>query len=131
MNTVVDASVVVAAVTDSGRAGTWAERILADGELFAPQLVLVEATNALRRLEMSRRLTRLEASEARRDVLDLEVTLLPFEPFADRVWELRGSVTSYDAWYVAAAEALEISLSTLDRRLSRAAGTTCRFRLPT
>jgi predicted nucleic acid-binding protein len=53
-----------------------------------------------------------------------------FEPFAGRVWELRRNLTSYDAWYVAVAEALDLPLATLDRRLGRATGTSCRVRVP-
>ena len=49
---------------------------------------------------------------------------------ADRVWELRGNLTSYDAWYVAVAEAYECPLATLDLKLSRATGPACRFRVP-
>ena len=33
---------------------------------------------------------------------------------------LRGTVTAYDAWYVAVAEALDCNLATVDHRLSRA-----------
>ena len=130
MTTVVDASVLVAATTDAGADGSWAEGVVARGEVIAPHLVLVEATNILRRLERSRQLTRLEATAAQRDVLDLDIVLLPFEPFAERVWELRQNVSSYDAWYVAAAEAFGVPLATLDRRLSRASGPSCRFLLP-
>jgi len=43
---------------------------------------------------------------------------------ADRV--LRNNLTSYDAWYVALAEALGCPLATLDKRLVRAAGPTCK-----
>jgi len=130
VTTVVDASVLVAATTDAGADGSWAEGVVARGEVIAPHLVLVEATNILRRLERSRQLTRLEATAAQRDVLDLDIVLLPFEPFAERVWELRQNVSSYDAWYVAAAEAFGVPLATLDRRLSRASGPSCRFLLP-
>jgi predicted nucleic acid-binding protein len=130
MTCVVDASVLVAATSDSGPVGSWAERIVACGPLLAPHLVLVEATNILRRLEKARRLTPLEASAARRDVLLLDVELAPFAPFAERVWQLRHNLTSYDAWYVAVAESLAVPLATLDRRLARAAGPTCRFLLP-
>ena len=130
MSAVVDASVLVAATTDAGAEGTWAEQVLGEGNLVAPHLVLVEATNILRRLERSKLLSRLEATAAQRDLLDLDVLLVPFEPFAARVWDLRGTITSYDAWYVAVAEALELPLATLDRRLSRATGPSCRFRLP-
>ena len=131
MSAVVDASVLVAAATDAGREGTWAEQVLAEGNIVAPHLVLVEATNILRRLEASRILDESEAALAREDVLSLDLALVPFGPFAERVWELRRDVTSYDAWYVAVAEALRLPLATLDRRLSRASGPVCRFRLPT
>ena len=130
MSAVVDASVLVSATTDAGPDGAWAEQVLGEGNLLAPHLVLVEATNILRRLERSRLLSRLEATAAQRDIVDLELSLVPFEPFAERVWALRGTITSYDAWYVAVAEALELPLATLDRRLNRASGPACRFRLP-
>lgn len=130
MSVVVDASVLVAAATDAGRDGAWAEGIVEEGDLVAPHLALVEATNILRRLELAGLLGRLEATAAQRDLLRIGLELVPFEPFAERVWELRGSLTSYDAWYVAVAEGLDVPLATLDRRLSRATGPSCRFRLP-
>jgi len=130
VSAVVDASVLVAATTYAGAEGTWAEQVLGEGNLVAPHLVLVEATNILRRLERSKLLSRLEATAAQRDLLDLDVLLVPFEPFAARVWDLRDTITSYDAWYVAVAEAFELPVATLDRRLSRATGPSCRFRLP-
>ena len=43
----------------------------------------------------------------------------------------KGSLTAYDAWYVALAEALGIPLTTLDERLARAHGPACEFRDPT
>lgn len=131
MTAVVDASVLVAATADAGPEGIWAEGIVGDGPLAAPHLVLVEATNILRRFELIKRLTPLEAASARRDVLHLDIDLFPFEPFADRVWELRSNLTCYDAWYVAIAEALDIPLATLDRRLASATGPACRFLIPT
>ena len=131
MNVVVDASVLVAATTDAGTVGAWAERIVTENDVVAPHLVLVEATNILRWLERQRDLTTTDASAAHRDLLDLDLHLVAFEPFAARVWELRRTVTSYDAWYVAVAEAFEVPLATLDRRLSRASGPRCRFLVPT
>jgi predicted nucleic acid-binding protein len=49
------------------------------------------------------------------------------DPFAERIWELRHAITSYDAWYVAIAEALRLPLATLDKRLARARGPKCEF----
>jgi predicted nucleic acid-binding protein len=130
MIVVVDASVLVAATCDSGPEGVWAEAILEAGDLVAPHLAQVEAANVLRRLERSKHLTRLEATAAHEDLLRLNIELLPYEPFAERAWELRANLTSYDAWYVAMAEMAELPLATLDRRLARAAGPTCRFLTP-
>jgi len=65
-----------------------------------------------------------------RDLVDLRVHLFPFEPVADRVWERRGNLSAYDAWYVALAESLETDLITLDRRLAKAPGPRCSFVVP-
>lgn len=63
-------------------------------------------------------------------LLRLDIELFPFEPIAARIWQLRHNLTCYDAWYVAVAETLGLPLATLDGRLSRAPGPTCRFLLP-
>ena len=81
-------------------------------------------------MELSGQLSRAEAAIAHRDLLRLDMATFPFAPFAERVWALRGSVTSYDAWYVALAEALDCPLATLDRKLSRADGPLCDFLVP-
>jgi predicted nucleic acid-binding protein len=130
VNTVVDSSVLVAALIDTGADGDWAEQILASGFPVGPEMVRTEATNVLRRLELSKALPRPEANAAFEDLMLLELELLPFDPFAQRVWELRHTVTSYDAWYVAIAEAYDLPLATLDERLSKASGPRCRFLLP-
>lgn len=127
---VLDASVLVAAVVDRGPEGEWAEGLIESAQLLAPHLAPVEATNILRRLERAGRLTPGEAGVARHDLLLLDLELFSFEPFADRVWELRRNLTAYDAWYVAVAEALETPLATLDQRLARAPGPRCEFRTP-
>ena len=130
MTVVIDASALVAALVDSGSEGDWADEITASGTLLAPELILVETANTLRRLDALDAITRLEATSAFRDLLRLELELFPFAPFAERVWELRGNLTSYDAWYVAIAEAFECPLATLDRKLSHASGPSCAFLVP-
>ena len=44
----------------------------------------------------------------------------PHRPLLQRCWELRQTVTAYDAAYIALAEALGSVLMTADTRLSRA-----------
>jgi predicted nucleic acid-binding protein len=130
LSIVVDASVLIAATVDAGPAGIWAEGVLESGDLHAPELVLVEATNILRRLERAKKISSAEAAIAHQHHLQLPLALYPFEPAAERVWELRHTLTSYDAWYVALAEMLELPLATLDGRLARASGPSCAFVLP-
>lgn len=130
MTVVVDASAVVAALVDGGDEGTWAERVLASEDIAAPHLMLVEATNILRRAAASGEISEDIATLAHADLRDLRVSLFPYPPFAERVWALRGNITAYDAWYVAVAERLDAPLMTLDRRLARAPGTDCRFLTP-
>ncbi|MBY5162073.1 type II toxin-antitoxin system VapC family toxin [Salsipaludibacter albus] len=127
MTVVADASIVVAALVDSGSAGQWAADVVAAEPLVAPHLLPVEAANILRRAERHGQLSPDTASLAHADLVELAMDLLPFEPFAERAWELRANVTSYDAWYVAIAEQLDVPLATLDLRLVGAPGTTCQF----
>jgi predicted nucleic acid-binding protein len=127
---VVDASVVVAALVDTGAEGRWAERVLATDDLAAPHLLPVEAANILRRLALQGEISDDAAALAHADLLDLRVALFPYVLDAWRAWELRHNVTTYDAWYVALAESLEVELATLDARLAQASGPRCGFRLP-
>ncbi len=130
MTLVVDSSVIVAALTDPGRVGRWAEGLLVAAPLAAPHLMPVEVANVLRRLALAGDISADVASLAHRDLLSLRVELFPYAECAVRVWELRANVTAYDAWYVALAEALGARLATLDARLSRAPGPRCHFATP-
>lgn len=127
MTIVVDASVVAAAITDTGRAGMWANERLTSDNLAAPHLMPVEVASVLRRAALAGKISADSASLAHRDLLDLSVGLFAYEDLAERVWELRGNFTSYDGWYVALAEQLDCPLVTLDNRLARAPGATCEF----
>ena len=130
MSAVVDASLLVAALVDSGPDGAWAEEVVSDGPLYAPELVSVEATNILRRLERAKQITSAAANAAYEDLLQLDLDLFPFQPFAQRIWELRHNVISYDAWYVALAESISLPLATLDKKLAKTKGIACEFLTP-
>jgi predicted nucleic acid-binding protein len=130
VSVVVDSSVVVAALVDTGVDGAWAENILEQGWLYAPEHLRVEAANVLRRLERGRQITEQEANAAFEDLVELNIELHAFEAFSERIWEIRHNVSIYDGWYVALAEALDLPLATLDGRLARADGTRCRFLTP-
>lgn len=85
------------ALVESGSRGAWAEAIVSGGGLHAPELVLAEASNALRTLEASRRISAVAASTGFELLTQLELQLHPFAPFADHIWNLRRSLTVYDA----------------------------------
>jgi len=127
---VVDASVVVAALAGSGAHGGWAAQTLAGAHLTAPHLMPVEVANVLRRHQVLGTLSSDVATLAHADLLDLDVDLYPYEAVADRVWDLRATLTGYDASYVALAERIGAPLATLDVRLARAPGPACRFLTP-
>ncbi len=130
MSLVVDASVVAAALVDTGPDGTWADGVLGSEDLLAPHLMPVEVANVLRRLAISGDISTESASLAYADLLKLRIALFAYEPFAERVWELRGGLTAYDGWYVALAETVDAPLATLDNRLSRSSTIRCQFVTP-
>jgi predicted nucleic acid-binding protein len=99
-------------------------------EIVAPHILPAEVANYLRGAERRGEIPAGIAALAHADLAVMEIEFLPYEPFADRIWELRHTVTPYDAWYVAIAEALDAELATLDQRLARAEGPRCRFVTP-
>ena len=130
MTLVVDASVVVAVLADSGPDGEWASEILAGESLAAPHHMTIEAANILRRAALAGDISGDTASLAHGDLQALRIDLAPYTPLADRCWELRENLTIHDAAYVALAEVLDAPLATLDRRLRRAPGPRCAFATP-
>ena len=127
---IVDASVVVAAFLGPPSVDGWARATLGQLGLAAPHLMPAEVCQRMRRHAALGAREAGVASVAVSDLRGLRVELHPFEPFAERVWELRETVSAYDAWYVALAEAFELPLVTLDARLARAPGPRCSFVLP-
>ncbi len=128
---VVDASFVMVLLSNgSDGTTTWANDVIRGADLVAPHLMPVEVASALRTGERREIITHEQAALTYQDLVDLDVELYPFEPFAARVWELRHSVSPYDAWYVALAERLGVPLVTLDRRLARTVDGRCEFTLP-
>jgi predicted nucleic acid-binding protein len=118
---VVDASVLATALGDDAADGDAARERLRGEDLAAPEIVDLEVTSVWRRTLREER----RASLALADLADLPLRRAPHLPLLARCWELRHNLTPYDAAYVALAEALEVTLVTADRRLSRATGVQC------
>lgn len=123
---VCDASALVAVLLDGGTDGRWATDALLGVELAAPQLVVFEAGNIIRRHELAGLVSDDQAAQAHADLLDLTIEQWPYELLAPRAWQLRRNLSIYDASYVALAELLGITLVTLDRRIAGAPGLRCR-----
>lgn len=119
MRWVVDAASVTAYLLGDALA---VERQALRNEAHAPALLDVEVTQVLRNLLRGGRIDPVVAGACREDLDALRVRRHPDRVLLARAWELRDVCTTYDALYVALAEALEASLVTRDRRLARAAG---------
>ena len=124
---VVDASLIAAALVQKDAVGAWAIDTIDRAALFAPHLLFVEVANCLRHVLNRGELAEPAAELSHATLQEFAVQLFPYRPFAPRVWELRHNVKPYDAWYVALAEALDLPLATLDRRLTQATGPRCAF----
>jgi predicted nucleic acid-binding protein len=126
----VDASAIVELLIEPGERGEWVAKQVLGKRLFAPELLYYEAANILRREERKETIDETAAAMAYRDLLDMDIRLEPFSVLASRVWELRGSITAYDAAYVAVAEWRSAPLLTADGRLTRSNGARCQFLVP-
>jgi predicted nucleic acid-binding protein len=122
---VVDASVLATALADDGADGDAARDRLRGETLAAPELIDLEVASVLRRQLAGRKLDLRRAQMALLDLHDLPLIRAAHRPLLARCWELRANLSTYDAAYVAVAEALDVPLLTADARLARAPGTRC------
>ncbi len=121
--TVVDASALIEALLRTPLGEKCTERLLRPGDpLFAPHLLDVEVTQVLRRCFQKGDLRDGRGREALQDLADFPLTRFSHEPLLRRMWELRHSLSAYDAAYIALAEALDAPLVTCDARLAGAHG---------
>ena len=118
---VVDASAAISALMHAGAA----RDVLGADSLHAPHLLDVEVASGLRRLHAAGEIDAASGSFALLTLQRLALERYPMRGLLQRIWDLRGGVSSYDAAYVALAEALGCPLLTADARLSRAPGVRC------
>lgn len=116
---VVDASAAVEYLLRTS-VGLHVAGVLADADLAAPELLDAEVLAVLRREVHSKRLAQDRAAEAVSDLHDWVVERLPHRSLLAAAWSMRGHVTAYDAFYVAAARARNAALVTTDGPLARA-----------
>lgn len=126
---VLDASAAIELVLHTPTGARVASRLGSTETMHAPHLIDLEVASVLRRREATNQLTAAEAVAALRDYLALELERYPHELLLPRIWQLRGNLTTYDACYVALAEALRAPLLTCDGPLSKAPGHRARIEL--
>ena len=107
---VVDATALVDFLLDKPEAVALVSELSGEVPAHAPELIDLECLNTLRRMVRHRLVTEAEGDAAARDLDDARIVRYRHRLLRDRVWELRYDLSSYDASYLAPAEALPGSI---------------------
>ncbi len=127
---VVDASAVLELLLRTAKAEALDKLLLGSQEsLHAPHLLDVEVVQTLRRLVRGADLTEHRAEQALEDFRLIAIERHAHTDLVTRAWQLRSSITAYDAMYVALAEGLDATLISCDVRLGRSHGHSVTIRI--
>jgi predicted nucleic acid-binding protein len=117
---VLDASVVVELLTNGALADSLRRDLAASDDTYiVPHLLDVEVVSALRKLVAGRRIDPHRCEEFLAGLAALPTERYSHLPLLGRIWELRHNFTTYDAAYIALAEATNSVLYTSDEKLSK------------
>jgi predicted nucleic acid-binding protein len=120
---VLDASAAIEWLLQSPTGIKIDKRIFSRSEsLHAPHLLDIEVTQVLRRYVREKLITAQRGQEALEDLAGLPLERYAHDFLLPRVWDLRATLTAYDAVYVALAELLDAPLLTCDRKIASAPG---------
>lgn len=120
---VLDASAAIEWLLQSPAGMKIDKRIFSPGEsLHAPHLLDVEVAQVFRRYVREKAMSAQRGQEALEDLGDLQLSRYPHDVLLPRVWQLRSTLTAYDAVYLALAELLGAPLLTCDGKLAAAPG---------
>lgn len=90
-------------------------------EIYAPQHLVLEVLQVLRKAERAGLVSEQKAAETLQNFLDTSIQLIDLSWLVEPVWQYRHRMSAYDAAYVALAASLDCPLLTFDERLARAA----------
>lgn len=99
--------------------------------IHAPHLIDIEVAHAFRRLVMLGEVPSADAAIAMETLPRLQLERHSHLLLLPRIWQLRHTVSSYDAAYIALAEMLHTPLLTCDAKLSRSHGHNAKIELLT
>jgi len=99
--------------------------LLGREQIHAPHLIDVEIASVMRRGALGGEWSASRGWRTLKAWSQLGITRYGTHTLLPRIWQLRDNLTSYDAAYVALAEALECALVTADGRLGRSSGARC------
>ena len=122
---VVDASAIVDFLLQPARDAPLSRMLgQRDIDLHAPMLCELEVVAGVRRALLRGRLSGTASAHGIvQDLVDLPLELYPHQPILSRTLDLYENFTTYDAAYVALAEALGVPLLTSDAKLAAATRT--------
>lgn len=126
---VVDTSILIDALVDPGPRGDAVARRLVGQPLAAPELIYVEAVDAIRGLVVKGVLTRPVGDRAIRELATFPLRRYSYAGLLPRIWGLRDDLSAYDAAYVALAERLGCALLTGDQLFCQTPGLRCPIEL--
>lgn len=122
---VLDASAAIG-LLDGGQAGRAVHAALTTAAgIHAPELLPVEVVSVLRRRQLTGLYSPAMAREALDAIGDLGVDMHSHKNLMHAALEMAGSITAYDATYVAVAVLLDAPLLTCDARMARSAERWC------
>ncbi len=127
---VLDASVLVAALLPGEHAQPARAVLTGAEELAAPEHLGVEVLNVLRRRARRDADSAPACEAARRALAELALTPVPLGVLHERIWQLRSTLSAYDAAYLAAAEHRDAELLTYDTALLTHPDRRCPVRAP-
>ena len=120
---VVDAAAIVDLLMANEPAAGWVEGELVRSPVVrAPHLLDIEVASAFRREVLRGNVPPEVGRVALDDLAEAPIRRYPATRLIGRIFELRDTLTAYDAAYVALAESLGVPLITTDARLARSTG---------